>query len=274
MADAEQAPRGQGDSKVTVAGLYDVVLGGTRGTQAEREAVERIRLVMPEVDETVWANRAFHQRSTIWLVQQGIRQFIDLGSGLPTQDNTHQVAQRHAPDARVVYVDWDQDAAALGAELVAGDPNAEFVHADIRSVDTVLAAPGLRKLIDFDQPVGVLATGLVYFLSDRDDPWSIIARYRDAVAPGSYVAVSHVTADKMSSEPVMRISDVYRRSGSMIYFRNREQVEWFFQGMDLVAPYEGADPKVTYVGYWFCEDPALADDDSSRWLYAGVGRVR
>lgn len=273
MAVAEQAPRGYDSSKVTVAGLYDVVLGG-EGTPAEREAVEKIRLVMPEVDETVWANRAFHQRSTIWMVQQGIRQFIDLGSGLPTQDNTHQVAQRHAPDARVVYVDWDPDAAALGAELVADTPNAEFVHADIRDPDTVLSTPGVQKLIDFDQPVGVLATGLAYFLSDKDDPWSLIARYRDAVASGSYVALSHVTADRMSSEPVMRISEVYRKSGSMIYFRNREQVEWFFAGMDLIPPYEGADAKVTYVGYWFCEDPTLADDDSSRWLYAGVARVR
>lgn len=273
MANPDQMPGRRQTARPTAAGLYDVYLGGTQGTEAERAVADQIRAAMPELEATVWANRAFHQRSIRWLVQQGIRQFIDLGSGLPTQDNTHQVAGRLAPDSKVVYVDWDEDAVALGRHLVADDPNAEFVQADIRRPDEVLAAPAMTRLIDLTRPVGVLATAIMHFISDYDDPWGLVAKYRDAVAPGSYFAMTHITADKQSAGPVRTIGEIYAKSGSAVYFRNRDQVEWLFQGMEVVPPYEGAAPRVTFMGYWFCEDPKLADDDSNRWAYAGVARV-
>lgn len=271
MTDAE--PSGAGPAQPTVAGLYDAYLGGTEHTHAEQEAADRLRTAMPEIGATAWANRAFHQRAARWLATDaGLRQFIDLGAGLPTQNNTHQVVQRHAPDAKVVYVDHDAHTVRRGNELVADDPNTTFVRSDLVDVDDVLDHPDLRALIDLAEPVGILATAVFHCITDKQDPWGVAKRYTSRVASGSYLAISHVTADKQRPEAVRTILDIYRRANSPAVFRNREQVEWLFDGLEVVPPYEGAAPKVTFIGYWFCEDPAEADDETSRWVYAGVAR--
>jgi hypothetical protein len=259
-------------AKPTAAGLYDAYLGGRHHTPAEHEAAEKIRAALPELVEVIWANRAFHQRSARYMAEQGMRQFIDLGAGLPTQDNTHQVLQRVAPGARCVYVDFDQHAVELGRELIGDDPDTRFVQADMIDVDGVLKNPEVRELIDLSEPVGLLASAVFHFIRDEDDPWGVARRYVDALAPGSYVALSHATSDRNPAGPAQAAYSVYRNADTMIYLRNREQVEWLFAGLDMIAPYEGAAPRVTYVGMWFCEDPAEADDDSARWFYAGVAR--
>lgn len=272
MSEAGDVP-GVGAGKPTVAGLYDAYLGGTHHTQAEREAADQLRVAMPEIEQTAWVNRAFHQRSIGWMVGQGIRQFIDLGAGLATQDNTHQVAQRHAPETRVVYVDHNEAAVQLGRELIADNPNVAFLQMDARDPDGIFGSPEVQGLLDTRQPIGVLATALFHFISDYDDPWGLAARYRDLLAPGSYLSISHATADKQSGTAVKKIVEIYRNADTMGYLRNREQVEWLFRGMELVPPYEGAGPVVTFIGLWGCDDPKLADDDSNRWFYAGVARV-
>lgn len=269
MTEDERAS-GAGSARPTAAGMYDHYLGGTNNTLAEREAGDRIRAVMPDLEATVWANRSFHQRAARWLAEQGIRQFIDLGAGLPTQENTHQVVQRVAPDARVVYVDIESRTAELGEQLVAESENTTFVLADARDMDAVLGGAG--ELLDLTRPVGLVATALIHFISDDDDPWGLFAKYMQQLAPGSYLALSHITADRLPREPVRTILDIYRSAGEMVYFRNREQVEWLFEGLELVPPYEGADRKVTYMGLWGCEDPVAADDDTGRWCYVGVAR--
>ncbi|MBO0829908.1 MAG: SAM-dependent methyltransferase [Streptosporangiales bacterium] len=263
---------GPSAERPTAAGIYDVYLGGSDNTESERAAAERLRQVLPYAADSAWANRSFHQKATRWLAEQGITQFIDLGAGLPTQDNTHQVVHRVAPEARVVYVDHEDRTVTRAQELIANLPTVRFVKGDIRDVDGVLNDPALREIIDFDQPVALLCTAIVHFVDERDDPWGVVDGYVKPLAPGSYLALTHLTADKQSPKVLRTINDVYRNANEMIHLRNRDQVEWFFRGLQLVPPYEGAPPKVTFVGLWGCEDPKEADDDSGRWLYCGVAR--
>lgn len=269
--EAERAPDA-GARKVTAAGLYDHYLGGTNNTAEEREAAARIRAVFPELEGTVWANRSFHQRAARWITQQGVRQFIDLGSGLPTQDNTHQIVQRVAPETCVVYVDYEPRTVELGNELMADEPNIAYVLADARNVDDVLGAPAVRELIDLNQPVGILATAVLHFVSDDEDPAGMVAKYMDQLVSDSYIVLSHVTADRQPRERIKTFLDIYRAAGEMVYFRNKEQVEALFDGLELVPPYEGSEGKLTYIGVWGADDPVEADDDDGRFGYVGVGR--
>lgn len=257
---------------VTAAGMYDAHLGGTNHTPAEAEAAATVRAAVPEVRDTVWANRAFHQRAVRFMAEQGVRQFIDLGAGLPTQDNTHQVLQRIDRGVHVVYVDIDPHAAELGRGLIENEPYVRFVQADMRHWEAVLGAPEVVDLIDFSQPVGLLASAVFHFLSDEDDPWSVARHYIDALPSGSYVAISHATTDRQRPGPARATYSVYKNADAMIRFRSRDQVEWLFNGLEFVEPYKGGVPKVQYVGIWFCEDPAAADDGPARWFYAGVAR--
>ena len=258
--------------KPTAAGIYDFYLGGSSHTLLEREAADKLRAGVPEVPAMAWTNRAFHQRAVGWLAEQGVRQFLDLGSGLPTQENTHQVAQRIVPGARVLYVDHDERTAELGDELVAGNDDAAVIQADLRKPDDVLDSPERRRLIDLDEPVAVLATAVMHFIGDDDDPWAVVAGYLDAAASGSYLVLDHITADRQPRDKVQTLYGVYRAANEMIYMRDRAHCEWFFDNLELVPPYEGADPKVTFLGLWGCEDPVAADDDTSRWAYCGVAR--
>ena len=265
LTDAENA-------KPTAAGIYDAYLGGSHNTKLEREAADKLRQGVPEVEAMAWANRSFHQRAVRWLAEQGIRQFIDLGSGLPTQENTHQIAQKVIPDARVLYVDHDPRTSELGAQLVADSPGIGFIQADLSKPADVLDHPERQRLIDLDQPVAVLATAVLHFIRDEDDPWGLVAGYVDAIASGSYVVLNHITADRQPREKVQTLYAVYRGANEMITMRNREQVEWFFRGLVLEPAYEGGDRKLTYLGIWGSEDPVAADDDTSRWAYCGVAR--
>ncbi len=136
----------------------------------------------------------------------------------------------------------------------------------------MLSHPQTRQLIDFAQPVGLLMTAVVHFVADGSDPWGLVARYMSALAPGSYLALSHVTADQKPPAAARAILDIYADATERIYIRTRAEVERFFAGLELVPPYEGAPAAVTYVGEWGAEDPALADSDGSRWCYGAVAR--
>jgi hypothetical protein len=202
MPEADQITAAE-NAKPTAAGIYDAYLGGTHNTRAEREAAEKLRQGLPEVEAMAWANRSFHQRAVRWLAEQGIRQFIDLGSGLPTQENTHQVAQRVAPDSRVLYVDHDPRTSRLGRELVTDSPEIGFIQADLSKPAKVLDLER-HRLIDLDEPVAVLATAVLHFIGDEDDPWGLVAGYVDAIASGGYVVLNHITADRQPRERCRR----------------------------------------------------------------------
>jgi O-methyltransferase involved in polyketide biosynthesis len=259
----------------TPAGLYDYYLGGTHSTEAEQAAGEQLRAKMPELYDAAWASRGFLQRAARWLAaEMGIRQFIDLGAGLPTAQNTHEVVQKVTPDACVVYVDNDPQVEIRARQLLAGAENVTAITGDLRDPDAVLNHPDLRASIDLGEPVALLMVAVVHFVADEEDPWGIVRHYTDVVAPGSYLALSQATADRHSQQAVDAVNDIYSHSTTHIHLRTREQVTQFFAGLELVAPGKDAEPSVTFVGQWGADDPAAADSDGSRWNYCGVARCR
>jgi S-adenosyl methyltransferase len=275
MAKAQQLPRGGDASTPSAARLYDYYLGGTNNYEVDRKAAENLRNNMPELSDAAWANRSFHQRAARWLAEErGVRQFLDLGSGLPTNGNTHQIVHQVAPGARVVYVDLDPIVEMEAADLLAADASTTVVTADMRDPDTVLGNPDLRALIDFGRPVGVLMTAVLHFVSDGSDPAGLIARYMEAVPPGSYLALSHITSDKLPPRSVRAVDELYETANERIYLRSKPEVERLFDGLDIEPPYEGAKPVVTYTGHWGAEAPELADSEGSRWCYCAVARRR
>jgi hypothetical protein len=273
MSDADVVPEGVDPTRPSPARLYDYYLGGTHNYEADRQAAEQIRRSMPDLADAAWANRGFHGRAAVWMAaSQGIRQFLDLGSGLPTQNNTHQAVRRVAPDARVVYVDVDPIVAAHGAPLLAADGSTALITADVRDPDAILDHPELRRLIDFSQPVGVLMTAVVHFVADGSDPWSLVRRYMTATAPGSYLALSHLTHDRVPPQITEAGLEVYQRTASNIYARSRDEVTRFFDGLELAPAQPGGERAITFVGLWGAEDVAAADSDGSRHFYCGVAR--
>jgi hypothetical protein len=273
MSDADVVPEGVDPTRPSPARLYDYYLGGTHNYEADRQAAEQIRQGMPELADAAWANRGFHGRAAVWMAaSQGIGQFIDVGSGLPTQNNTHQAVRRVAPDARVVYVDVDPMVAAYSAPLLSEDGSTILVTADMRDPDSVLEHPELRRLIDFSQPVGMLMTAVVHFVADGSDPWALVRRYMTATAPGSYLALSHLTYDRLPARATVAGQEVYQRATSNIYARTREEVTRFFDGLELVPAQPGGEPAITFPGLWGAEDLEAADSDGSRAFYCGVAR--
>ena len=260
MSEPEHAPPGVDPARPSPARLYDYYLGGTHNFPVDREMGARLIAAVPDIEDGVWANRAFHQRAAIWLAAEaGIRQFIDIGSGLPTQNNTHEAVQRIAP-------------AAYAGQLLTADGTTGVVTADLREPDAVLAEPALRALIDFAEPVGLLVTAVLHFVADSSDPWGLVARYVDATAPGSYLALSHYTADRLPPTHIQAGQDLYEQATESIYPRSRAEIERFFSGLELVPPRPGAEPAITYVGMWGAEDAQAADSDGARGLYCGVAR--
>jgi hypothetical protein len=273
MTEPEQAMPGVDRTRPSPARLYDYYLGGTHNLAVDREFGDKLKAAVPDLEDGVWANRAFHQRAAGWLAgEAGIRQFIDIGSGLPTENNTHQVVHKFAPAARVVYVDNDPMVAAYAEQLLAADGTTAVVTVDLRDPDAVLGHPDMRAMIDFAEPVGLLMTAVMHFVADSSDPWGLVRRYADATPAGSYLVLSHFTADNLPPTFVRAGQDVYDRATESIYPRSRAEVTRFFDGLELVPPQDGAEPDVTYVGLWHAEDPEAADSDGSRGLYCGVAR--
>jgi hypothetical protein len=265
-------PAGVDPAIPSPARMYDYLLGGTNNFPADRLVGEKVKADSPDVVDAVLANRGFHGRAAVWMAQRGITQFIDLGSGLPTQNNTHESVRRVLPGARVVYVDIDPMVAAHAGSLLAGDGSTAVITADLRQPDAVLGHPDLRRLIDFDQPAGVLATAVMHFVADGSDPWGLLARYMTAVAPGSYLALSHATADRLPPRSVDEGMDTLEKAAIDVHLRSQAEVERFFAGLELVPPYAGAEPALTYVGVWGAEDASAADTEGSRWGYCGLAR--
>jgi len=272
MTEAPYVPPGVDPTVPTAARIYDWMLRGKNNFAPDQEAGKRILAASPELADSAFANRGFHQRAGKYIAEHGITQFIDIGSGLPTVGNTHEVVQKVNPAARVVYVDNDPMVAEQGGRLLADDKSTRVICADLREPDTILDAPELKELIDFSRPVGLLFTAVIMFVSDAADPWSLVARYVDAAAPGSYLALSHLTDDYKPPVTTERFRAVFDHATEQLHFRSQAGIARFFAGLDMVAPYEGARPAICYTGVWGAEDPVLADSEGARWLYCGVAR--
>jgi hypothetical protein len=272
MTAYPDVPPGVDPTRPSPVRVYDYFLGGTNHFPVDREVAERLQAAVPDIVDALLANRGFHGRATTWIARQGVRQFIDIGAGLPTRNNTHEAARRVLPEARVVYVDHDPMVAANCGPLLAPDGTTTLVTADWRDPGAVLGDPGLRRLIDLEFPAGVLMTTLPNFLPDEADPWGLVARYMEAVAPGSYLALSNGTYDKIPPNMVLAGCGALANMGEKIHLRSKPEVERFFDGLELVPPYTGADREITYAGLWGAEDVEAADTEGSRAIYCGVAR--
>jgi hypothetical protein len=253
-------------TKPSPARMYDYFLGGQNNYEVDRQAAEQVKAVVGEMlcHATVWENRRFLQRAVRFLAESGIDQFIDLGTGLPTQGNVHEVAQEAIPDAHVVYVDNDPIVLAHGRALLAADHTTTIITADARDPESILRNPDLLELIDFSRPVAVLAVALFHFIGDHENPAGIVAAFRSRMRPGSYLALSHLTTDGVPAEELQRVVDVYKNAASPIVFRTPEQIKPLFEGFELV------EPGFTRPWKWRPElGPAGPQTDS---LCAGVGR--
>ncbi len=272
MTDAQPGPDGVDSGIPAPARIYDYLLAGHNNFPADRAAAEQIVKAVPEIRDAAWSNRGFHQRAARWIAEQGVRQFVDIGSGLPTVGNTHEVVQRLVPEARVVYVDNDPLVRLHSEPLRAGNGSTTVILGDLREPEGILGNAELRRLIDFTEPAGLLMTGVLMFVADDADPYRLVAQYVGELAPGSYLSLSHLSADHKSEQAVQGFRAVFDTATEHMYFRSRAEVARFFTGLELVPPYQGSPPELTYAGLWGAEDPAAADTDGSRWLWCGVGR--
>jgi S-adenosyl methyltransferase len=273
MTEALRQPEGLDVTRPSPARIYDYMLRGSHHFAADAAAAERILGVVPEIRDCAWSNRGFHQRAASWIARQGVRQFIDIGSGLPTVGNTHDVVGKIHPDARVVYVDHDPMVQLHSQGILGADGRVSVLCADLRDPDSILGHPAVRELIDPAEPTGLLMTAVLMFVADESDPWSLVSRYVDAMPSGSFLALSHLTDDAKPPLAVDGFRRVFDHATEQMHFRSRPQIERFFDGLEVVPPYAGAAPAVTYSGLWGAEDVQLADSDGSRWLYCAVARI-
>ena len=267
MSEGGGLPQGIDPDKASVARMYDAMLGGEHNFAIDREAVAAFTAIDPQVRTLARANRDFLGRAVRFLVESGVRQFIDLGSGIPTQGNVHEVAQAASPGARVVYVDNDPVAVAHSTSLLADNPDADIVDGDIRRPADVLSSPQVRKLIDFEQPVAVLMITILHFVTPAENPAGIVAAFRDALPDGSWLAMSHATNEDRP-DTAAAVGKLYSsRATSPVTARSYDEILGLFDGFDLVAP------GLTYVPLWR-PDPQdeIPENPSEYWVYAGVGR--
>jgi len=255
-----------------VARIYDYLLGGKDHFEADRAAAETLMSLIPDVVTACQENRRFVRRAVRCLAREGIRQFIDIGPGLPTQGNVHEIALEAAPDAGVVYADYDPVVVAHARALLAEpNPTVTAISGDLRHPEQILHDPELRKLISPDQPFAVLATAVLHFISDDEDPYAITRTLTAAMPPGSYLVISHITPDDIAADAGRKAQAVYADATAQAHPRTRDDMARFFDGLEL------AEPGVVNVSAWRPEPGSGSGNGNGNGngrtlLYAGVGR--
>ncbi|MEU0174950.1 SAM-dependent methyltransferase [Streptomyces massasporeus] len=263
------APRSIDISVPSVSRMYDYYLGGSHNFEVDREAARRAMEFMPGLPKVMQANRAFMRRAVRYAAGQGISQFLDIGSGIPTFGNVHEVAQAARPGARVVYVDHDPVAVAHSQAVLGGNDDAGVVAADLRKPQEILRSPEVERLIDLNQPVALLLIAILHFVEDEDDPYGAVAELREALAPGSLLVLTHASYEGIPLPPERAggAVDVYEDIRNPLIMRSREEIARFFEGYDMVEPGLVAMP------HWR-PDTAPEDEDPYAFSgFAGVGRT-
>jgi hypothetical protein len=234
---AGQEPAGFDTATPNIARMYDYFLDGKDNFAADREAADRLIEMMPQLPRVARANRAFLGRVVRTLVgEYGIRQFIDVGAGLPTAGNVHEVAHEAARDARVLYVDNDPVVCSHGRALLTGD-RSQIIEADLRRPGEILRHEQTRALIDFSEPFALMFLSVLHFVPDEEDPQGVIARFREVMAPGSFLVISHGTQESSPDDPRVKLSgEVYSRSAAGLALRTLESLRGLFDGFELVEP--------------------------------------
>lgn len=252
--------------KPSAARCYDFYLGGAHNFAADRELGRQVLELVPNVGEIAQNNRAFLRRAVRYCLDQGIRQFLDIGSGIPTAGNVHEIVQQVDPDARVVYVDNEPVAVAHSRSILKGNERATVVQADLVDVEAVLDAPETQQMLDFSQPVAVMMVALLHFVPDEQQPREVIDRYYERLAPGSFLGFSHVTDDAYP-EGIEAIKRLYENTTNPVTVRSREEVAALLSKFDLV------EPGVVWVPEWHPDSPEdVGDEPEKSIVYGTVGR--
>jgi acetylglutamate kinase len=251
-------------TKPSVARVYDAILGGKDNFAVDRAIAEQSVKAMGDGGSGARLNRAMLGRAVRFMAAHGISQFLDLGSGLPTVQNTHQIAQAVNPAARVVYVDNDPSVSLHGRALLAADAATAVVLADVMEPDKLLGLPEVTGLIDFTQPVGLIMNAVIHHILDEEDPYGVVAAYKDAAVPGSYMQITHFCDAAPEAAASVR---VLRENLGRGQIRSREEIKRFFDGWEIVAP------GLVFLSEWRPEEPVtLPLDVGSILMLAGVAR--
>jgi S-adenosyl methyltransferase len=263
------APVGIDINRPSIARVYDCSLGGFHNFTADRQLVETMREMMPEALLMARANRAFLTRAVRFCLKSGVRQFLDIGSGIPTSGNVHEVARRIDPGSRVVYVDSDPVAVAHSQAILGDDDKAAIIEADVREPKLILEHPAVHRLIDFDQPLGLMMVAVLHFVADEEDPRGLIDQFAKRMVAGGYLVMSHGTADGPTGSQMTKVTDLYRKTVADNTMRSRAEVQALFGGFDLLSP------GVVWPEEWV--QPGGDDEVPIRaeplcGYYAGVGR--
>ncbi|MEU6213196.1 SAM-dependent methyltransferase [Streptomyces sp. NPDC047023] len=232
------APPGIDISVPSVSRIYDYYLGGSHNFEVDRQAARRAMEFMPGLPKIMQANRAFMRRTVRHAVAEGVTQFLDIGSGIPTFGNVHEIAQAASPEARVVYVDHDPVAVAHSEAVLAGDDRTGVVAADLRKPQEILTAPAVGRILDLDRPVALMLVAVLHFLEDSDAPYEAVAELREALAPGSMLILTHASYEgiPLTEEVASGTVGVYRDIRNPLVMRTGEQIRNFFEGFEMVEP--------------------------------------
>jgi hypothetical protein len=247
----------------SAARIYDYLLGGLHNFAADRDMADRLCRVLPDLATAALQNRAFLRRAVRCCLDAGVRQFIDLGSGIPTAGAVHVVAAEYGADCRVVYVDNDSVAAAHSRAILLGQRQVDIVQADLTRPATVLAASAVRRLIDFSEPVAVLILSVLPFVADARRPQRIVAGYRDRLAPGSYLAVSHLV--ETDTPAVQQARHLYHDTPTPVMLRTPEAIAGFLDGFEVV------EPGIVPIPAWRTDPDDAWPEETTLPTLAGIG---
>ena len=263
--DPDHVPPEIDTTRPSVARVYDAILGGKDNFAVDREVAAEAVKTMGDAGNGARLNRAALGRAVRYMAAQGVSQFLDLGSGLPTVQNTHQIAQTINPAARVVYVDNDPSVYLHGRALLADDESSTVVLADIRTPAALLAMGEVKDFLDFDEPVGLILNAVIHHVLDAEDPHGIVDYYKRALAPGSYMQLTHFCDE---SPEARANAAVLKRSLGRGQVRSREEITRFFDGLDLVQP------GVVFLPWWQPDVVPNESEPGSTLMLCGVARKR
>lgn len=260
------APQGIDLNVPSVSRMYDYYLGGSHNFDVDREAAQRAITAWPGLPKIMQSNRAFMRRAIRYAHSAGIDQFLDIGSGIPTFGNVHQVAQALNSRAHVVYADNDPVAVAHSRAVLDGAERTGIVSADFRSPQDILRSAEVARLLDLQRPVALLLVALLHFVEDRDEPWKTVREFADALAPGSLLVLTHASGERGPGRDSSGITAVYQSASSPLVMRSHAEIAQFFTGFPLL------EPGVVPLPHWRPDGPPEQEDPVAFGGYAGVGR--
>jgi hypothetical protein len=266
--DRNWIPQSVDVSVPSAARVYDYVLGGAHNFAVDRQMGDKIERDLPHVRSGARINRAFLARAVRFMMDEGVRQFLDIGSGIPTVANVHEVAQELDPECRVMYVDRDPVAVAHSELILAGNDHADVLQADMRDPDSILNSGEVRLLLDFDEPVGLLIMFMADWVPNEADPWGLMKHYREALPSGSYLAITHLADDHENEAIRVATTMMNQAGGDQVVERSRDEIAAFFGDFELV------EPGLVTFAEWRPSGPGdiSSDPAMNRIAYAGIGR--